>query len=79
MVIAVTPKYIRKGKCNRCGFCCLSCEYLEWNGKVAMCKIYGEHSQVCKSFPEAPPILTGKCGYYFIERETGRALGAKEV
>ena len=85
MAIAVTPKYIREGKCNRCGFCCLGgdknqpCEYLEWDGEIAVCKVYGEHPQACKSFPEAPPILTGKCGYYFIDTWIGKTLGVKEV
>ena len=84
-VLSTGLRYIRLGKCNRCGFCCLGgdknepCEYLEWNREMAICTIYGNHPPACKSFPDAPPILTDKCGYYFIDTWTGKQLGAKEV
>jgi len=63
------PRYIRKGKCNRCGWCCLqdNCEYLMWNGDITFCKIYKDRFLRCRLFPEAPPILNNDCGYYFLD------------
>jgi hypothetical protein len=69
-------RYIRKGQCNQCGWCCSheDCEYLGWKEGRAYCKIHpsltgGEDKRElkCKLFPEAPPILNEKCGYYFID------------
>lgn len=90
MAIAVTPnltdmRYLRKGNCKRCGFCCLGggknkpCTDLGWSGEMAICKIYGDHPSACKSFPDAPPILTDKCGYYFIDQWSNKRLKAREV
>ena len=69
------PRYVRKGKCLRCGFCCLSenCEHFEWiekdGKKIANCKIFGkpERPEKCVNFPQAPPLLNPKCGYYFLD------------
>ena len=78
-------RYRKYGKCNRCGWCCLGgeknepCEHLEWSNNIAVCKIYGYHPKACKSFPDAPPILTNKCGYYFVDKWTNKKLGPKEV
>ena len=83
--MAVAARYIRQGECKRCGFCCLGgdknepCEHLVWESKIAVCTIYGNHPPACKSFPDAPPILTSKCGYYFIDGWTGKKLRVKEV
>jgi hypothetical protein len=82
----VKLRYIRKGKCKRCGTCCLdeNCEYFELNKKtgIATCKIFNssERPLRCKWFPQAPPILIEKCGYYFIDTwENNRVVKAKEV
>lgn len=79
-------RYIRKGHCNHCGFCCLGgdknepCKDLVWEGNIATCKIYGNHPESCKLFPESPPILTEKCGYYFIDTwNNNKILKSKEV
>lgn len=62
-------RYKRKGKCNRCGWCCeyRVCEYLRYEDEIAVCTIYGNHPGECKRFPQAPPILNEKCGYYFLD------------
>lgn len=83
--VAATKHYVREGKCNRCGFCCVGgsknepCAELVWDGEIAVCAIYGNHPPTCKSFPDAPPILTDKCGYYFIDLWTNKRLKAREV
>ena len=65
------PRYQRRGECTRCGKCCLvedpPCPHLEWNGKTAVCKIFGksERPERCKLFPELPPLPFEGCGYYF--------------
>lgn len=79
------PRYIRRGQCNRCGYCCLGgdkdepCEHLSWDNELAVCAIYGNHPDACKSFPDNPPILTDRCGYYFIDTWTGKKLKEKEI
>jgi len=65
----VKPRYDRRGKCNRCGWCCQyhNCEKLRFEGDLAVCSIYEDRPQRCVVFPEAPPILTESCGYYFLD------------
>jgi hypothetical protein len=70
-----TVRYKRKGRCVRCGWCCeyrVCPEHLSYDeeGK-ALCGIYGEHPDECKNFPQAPPILNPKCGYYFLDTWEG--------
>lgn len=62
-------RYARRGKCNRCGWCCQykECEYLIYDGSVAICTIYENRPGECERFPQAPPILTEKCGFYFLD------------
>jgi len=75
-------RYIRKGKCNRCGECCINedCEHLIWESDIAICLIYKNRFDRCKWFPQAPPILIEKCGYYFLDTwENNRIVKAKEV
>ena len=78
-------RYVRKGRCRRCGFCCLGgkknepCEHLAWQGTTAVCCIYGRHPWGCGVFPEAPPILSEACGYWFVDTWTKRRLAAREV
>ena len=71
--MTVTPnltglRYIRQGKCNRCGWCCEQedCEHLE-RGEMATCKIYDERFERCWRYPEMPPIMHEGCGYYFLD------------
>jgi len=64
------PRYVRMGKCNRCGWCCeyRGCEHLSYDeDEKAVCNIYENRPQECRVFPEAPPILTETCGYYFLD------------
>ncbi|MBU2052392.1 hypothetical protein KKH13_04280 [Patescibacteria group bacterium] len=67
------PRYKRRGKCNRCGACCLvedpPCPYLKIKNGKATCLIFNspDRPERCKWFPEMPPIPRQfkKCGYYF--------------
>lgn len=66
----IKPRYIRKGQCNRCGWCCEyhGCPHLQYDGGgKAVCPIYKNRPKRCRVFPEAPPILHEGCGYYFID------------
>ena len=67
-LVKKVKRYIRKGKCNRCGWCCLQedCEHLEI-GEIATCKIYGERFERCSLYPEMPPIIHEGCGYCFLD------------
>jgi len=68
------PRYMRKGKCKRCGACCLNedCKHLGFNRKagITTCKIYDspDRPSKCGIYPGNPPILNPDCGYYFIDR-----------
>lgn len=44
-----------------------SCEHLDWEGVIAICKIYVSRPPRCKLFPQAPPILAETCGFYFLD------------
>ena len=62
-------RYIRQGECNRCGQCCINedCEHFVM-GEPATCLIHDkERPPKCEWFPEAPPIIFEKCGYYFLD------------
>jgi len=50
-------------------------------GQPATCKIHDkERPSKCGWFPEAPPIIFEKCGYYFLDTwEDNRIVGVKEV
>ena len=69
------PRYVRKGECLRCGWCCLNedppCLHLEQlpDGKYN-CKIHKskERPLRCKLYPSNPPITHLECGYYFIDK-----------
>ena len=68
-------RYKRKGRCLRCGSCCLcedpACEYLSFDDNVAVCLIYKQADRPlrCKLFPEMPPIPKEfkDCGFYFLD------------
>lgn len=79
------PRYVRKGKCNQCGQCCLNekCDHLflkQSDGKY-YCRIYNskDRPRKCKLFPANPPIIFENCGYYFIDKVDNRRLGYKEI
>lgn len=65
------PRYERRGRCNRCGWCCIheKCEHLSFNGKIATCLIHDDPDRPlkCKLWPEAPPICNPDCGFYFLD------------
>lgn len=65
----IQPRYKRRGQCNRCGWCCeySNCEYLSKKNGKAICKIYNDRPLKCILFPQAPPILTETCGFYFLD------------
>ena len=65
-------KFIRSGKCKRCGACeKSSCPHLTWEDGLATCKTYGKGDYLewrCDVFPDGPfckVILEGICGYKF--------------
>ena len=59
----------RKGKCKRCGQCCLNCECLDKETKL--CKVYDNRPDLChKDFPidefdKRVFNVEGKCGFEF--------------
>jgi len=66
----IKRRYLRKGQCNRCGWCCKheNCEHLEIKNGIATCLIYKQKRELkCTIFPDAPPILHEGCGYWFID------------
>jgi len=77
-------RYIRQGECERCGQCCLNedCEYFEMgdNG-LATCLIHDqERPSKCTLFPENPPIIFKKCGYYFLDTwENNRIIRGRNI
>ena len=75
-------RYKRQGQCIRCGQCCVNedCEYFMM-GEPAICLIHDkERPSKCEWFPEAPPIIFEKWGYYFLDTwEDNRIVGVKEV
>lgn len=79
-----TKRYIRKGECARCGDCCQNenCEHFEMDEGIANCKIHNspDRPNKCIWFPQAPPIIFKRCGYYFEDTwENNRIVGAMEV
>jgi len=75
-------RYERQGECKRCGQCCVSEDCVDFvMGEPATCMIHDkERPPKCEWFPEAPPIIFGKCGYYFLDTwEDNRIVGVKEV
>lgn len=80
------PRYIRKGKCNRCGWCCLNedppCPYLKKEGDKYTCTIFNEPKKRfvrCKMYPDAPPILHKECGYWFIDTWEDNKIVTRKV
>lgn len=69
MVEKVKPRYIRKGECKRCGWCCKyhNCDDLIFVDGLAICSIQETKPMRCVVFPEAPPILHEGCGYHFLD------------
>lgn len=69
-----------KGKCNRCGWCCLAssketCKNLYWeyidNKKIAGCKVHMKEKRKpwpCVLYPRYPEDkLPDTCGFYWIK------------
>ncbi len=61
----------RKGKCLRCGKCCLGCKYLDVRDGKCRCKVYSDRPWFChKDFPIDKLDLKvfgveKSCGYKF--------------
>lgn len=70
--IPVRRRYLRKGDCLQCGWCCIQegCTELVFDGEKYRCGRYHspDRPEKCKNFPQAPPILNPDCGYYFLDR-----------
>jgi len=80
------PRYRRRGKCLRCGACCLNenCKHLVFDKKtgLATCKIFKSPKRPakCKNFPAAPPIIFETCGFYFLDTwENNRIVKPKKI
>lgn len=71
-------RYVRMGKCNRCGLCCVAeeCIYLRHVEGLAVCEIYGreDRPEKCKIYPGNPPITRPECGYYFYDKVAGKEV-----
>jgi len=69
VLVLPMPRYARQGTCRRCGWCCEyhGCELLRYENGLAVCPVYDTRPPRCVVFPEAPPILNEKCGYYFLD------------
>ena len=81
-------RYERRGSCSRCGMCCINekCDHLRFRGGKAVCMIHPEivgednREPKCEPFPQAPPILNERCGFYFIDTwEDDRVVGCRQV
>jgi len=72
-------RYVRRGECKKCGSCCVNedCEHFDF----PLCTIHDkERPDKCGWFPQAPPIIFEKCGYYFLDTwEDNRVVGVKQV
>lgn len=74
---------IKKGKCKRCGFCCIislddddnftmdnPCKWLRWDeNNLPYCELGEDRHEVCKAFPtiDTDKNIYKDCGYYFEE------------
>ena len=59
---------LRKGKCRKCGQCCLGCRF--WDEKTGLCKTYNKRPWFChKDFPidklDLKVFGVKNCGYKF--------------
>jgi len=75
-------RYVRKGECVRCGWCCRAdgCEHLKIENGMATCMIYADRFKRCRLWPEMPPILYEGCGYWFVDTwEDNRRLDVGRV
>lgn len=65
-------RYLRKGRCLQCGWCCQKedCKELVFvDGKYYCEKFHSkDRPSKCAPFPQAPPLLNPDCGYYFLDR-----------
>ena len=78
----VKRRYTRKGKCNRCGWCCQqeNCEHLQMGNELATCLIHEKERPLrCSLYPDAPPIIYDKCGYYFLDTFDNNKIVKRKV
>ena len=65
-------RYLRKGKCNHCGWCCVQegCKDLVYvDGKYLCGLFYSDKRPLkCKLYPDDPPVKNPECGYYWLDR-----------
>lgn len=70
--VANPKRYLRKGNCAQCGWCCQQeeCPHLTFVDGKYYCDIYYSDARPirCKLFPEDPPIRNEKCGYFWLDR-----------
>jgi hypothetical protein len=66
-------RLIRRGSCNRCGFCCGGCHNLE---PPNICLIYDSRpkDRGCLFYPPHPFERNPKCGFHFYDSETGEEI-----
>lgn len=81
-IVGGMPRYIRKGKCIQCGQCCVNedCEHFIFVDGKGFCTTHDNSRPMkCKLFPQCPPIIFKKCGYYFIDKVDNKKLGYMEI
>jgi len=68
------PRYVRRGQCNRCGWCCLQeeppCPNLKKENDRYTCIVFNNSDKRhirCSLYPDGPPILHKECSYYFLD------------
>ena len=76
-------RYIRQGKCLRCGWCCKNeaCEHFIDEANVTICAIFGQDDRPkkCTVYPSAPPVLNKNCGFYFLDRFNDNKVTKEKV
>ena len=57
---------IRRGSCNKCGYCCENTNCPDFDKKSKLCKIHEDKPDECRKIPEFPMRKSNpKCGYGF--------------
>lgn len=68
-------RYLRKGRCVRCGWCCLKeeCAELMRLDDGYACGVFHSPDRPikCKLYPDDPPVLNPACGYFWLDRWDG--------
>ena len=77
-------RFIRKGKCLQCGWCCSheNCEHFipATENEKAICRIHDQERPFkCTDFPMFPPIKHEQCGFRFFDILNNKILDVNEA